>query len=115
MNPIATPVTHPSYSRCVTIFPGHSCTSEAQVRLRGAGYADPENVHRHAGARVRVRACVCTYMRVLRNYVTQEEEKKEQQVKATKTGYAHGYAAVTQCVTGPALNRITLRAEVTHA
>jgi hypothetical protein len=54
-------------------------------------------------------------MHVLRNYVTQEEEKEEQQVKAIKTGYAHGYAAVTQCVTGPVLHRITLRAEVTHA
>lgn len=114
MKAITAPVTHLSYSGCVTTFSGRSCTSETRRASWCTGYADRTKAHRHAGARVRMRASACAYMRALSNYVTKKKEKKEQQVKAAKPGYAAGYARVTRRVTGPASHSSALRTEVTH-
>lgn len=104
-------VTHPGYSSRVTLFRPSIRRSGACIDSRDAGYASDAETHLPVGARAQARASACVCMCVLRNYVTQEEEKKEQQVRPRKSGYAGGYAAVTQRVTHP----FPFRAEVTHA
>ena len=105
------PVTHSGYSPRVTPSDHFLRRSGVCRDFWGAGYAIDADTHLPVGARAQARASACVRMCLLRNYVTQEEEKKEQQVSAAKSGYAGGYAAVTPCVTHPS----PLRAEVTHA
>lgn len=104
-------VTQPSYSGGVTASQRLSSRSEPRRNFWGASYAIDADTHLPAGARPQARASVRVCMCFLSNYVTQEEEKKEQQVSPTKSGYAGGYAPVTHCVT----HSPSLRAEVTHA
>lgn len=116
MNPAPRPgVTQLGYARCVTHAMWHLRSSEARGDSNEARYAIRRNTHPDARVRAQARAHTCAYMRVLRNYVTQKEEKKKQQVKASKTRYARRYVGVTCHVTGLASHRYALRAEVTHA
>ena len=105
------PVTQQSYAGCVTPPERLKCRSGAYRGSRDAGYATSPETPTHAGVRARARASACAYTCVLRNYVTKKKEKKEEQVRASKSGYARGYAPVTCRVTAP----LPLRAEVTHA
>lgn len=107
------PVTHAGYTGCVTTSERLKCRSEPYRGSWNASYATSLETHPHAGvrARARARAHTKTHMCFLRNYVTQKEEKKKEQVGASEPGYAAGYVAVTHDVT----TSHSLRAEVTHA
>lgn len=108
-------VTQPRYAVGVTRQTGHLCRSEERGIGAKSCYAMRGNTHRHAGVRARARASACVCMCVLRNYVTKKEEKKKEQVRASRRRYVGRYVGVTRYVTALDLPSSQIRAEVTHA
>lgn len=109
------PVTQPCYGLSVTPHDSFPCRSEAIGAARQDRYAILRNTHPAARACAQARAGVRTYMYFLRNYVTNQEEKKKEQAKAAFCRYAGRYAGVTRNVTALDLPSRQIRAEVTHA
>lgn len=120
MNTATTSVTQVGYAKCVTPILGDLRRSGPRRERPQAGYADSAKVPigcACAGARVRTDTSALPDYYV--TYVTQEEEKKKQQVTGPNSGYVKRY--VPRYVVPRLRNRrstalsTTLRAEVTHA